>query len=277
MTWITSAIHTTSKGCSLCLHQYTWRVHLYQWGCTSLLLFASPPRAFSFKSPSWWRGLPQRSISHPKDVLFACTITPEEFISTSGAASLFSSLHLLPRAFSFKSPSWWRGLPQRSIPHPKDVLFACTNASEEFISTSGAASLFSSLHLLRVHSLTLKSSFLPVGLHLSSVSSLHFLRVYSLLNPHPDDVDYLSDPYHVQRMFLFACTNAPEEFISIGVGAITKDKALGWQAIVHKQCLPPPPPPMLCICRTDRRLCLSLPEGLRLSSPLCISSACVLF
>ena len=196
MTWITSAIHTTSKGCSLCLHQYPRRVHLYQWGCISLLLFASPPRAFSFKSPSWWRGLPQRSIPHPKDVLFACTSTPEEFISTSGAASLFSSLHLLgcslclhqcprrvhlyqwgcislllfaspPRAFSFKSPSWWRGLPQRSIPRPKDVLFACTSTPEEFISTSGAASLFSSLHLLRMH---------------------------SLLNPQPDDVDYLSDP-----------------------------------------------------------------------------------
>ena len=194
MTWITSAIHTTSKGCSLCLHQYPRRVHLYQWGCISLLLFASPPRAFSFKSPSWWRGLPQRSIPRPKDVLFACTNAPEEFISTSGAASLFSSLHLLrvhsllnphpgdvdylsdpyhiqrmfsllapvpqknslfqwgcislllfaspPHSFSFKSPSWWRGLPQRSIPHPKDVLFACINAPEEFISTSGAASLF---------------------------------------------------------------------------------------------------------------------------------------
>ena len=153
MTWITSAIHTTSKGCSLCLHHYPRRVHLYQWGCISLLLFASPPRAFSFKSPSWWRGL-----------------------------------------------------PQRSIPHPKDVLFACTNASEEFISTSGAASLFSSLHLLRVH---------------------------SLLNTHPDDVDYHSDPYHVQRMF---------------------------------SLLAPVP-----------QKSSSLPVGLHLSSPLCISSACILF
>ena len=26
-----------------------------------------------------------------------------------------------------------------------------------------------------------------------------------------------------------------------GVGAIAKDKVLGWQAIVHKQCLPPTP------------------------------------
>ena len=160
MTWITSAIHTTSKGCSLCLHQYPRRVHLYQWGCISLLLFASPPRAFSFKSPSWWRGLPQRSIPRPKDVLFACTSTPEEFISTSGAASLFSSLHLL-RVHSLLNPhpddvDYLSDPYQRS---PKDVLFACTSTPEEFISTSGAASLFSSLHLLRVH---------------------------SLLNPHPD-------------------------------------------------------------------------------------------
>ena len=153
MTWITSAIHTTSKGCSLCLHQYPRRVHLYQWGCISLLLFASTPRAFSFKSPSWWRGLPQRSIPHPKDVLFACTSTPEEFISTSGAASLFSSLHVL--------------------------------------------------------------------------------RVHSLLNPHPGDVDYLSDPYHVQRMFSLLA------------------------AMPQKSS--------------------SLPVGLHLSSPLCISSACILF
>ena len=198
MTWITSAIHTTSKGCSLCLHQYPRRVHLYQWGCISLLLFASPPRAFSFKSPSWWRGLPQRSIPRPKDVLFACTSTPEEFISTSGAASLFSSLHLL-RVHSLLNPhpAW--------MPH-LSVLFACTSTPEEFISTSGAASLFSSLHLLRVH---------------------------SLLNPHPDDVDYLSDPYHVQRMF---------------------------------SLLAPVP-----------QKSSSLPVGLHLSSPLCISSACILF
>ena len=33
-----------------------------------------------------------------------------------------------------------------------------------------------------------------------------------------------------------------------------KDKALGWQAIVHKQCLPPPPPNALYIFRTDRHL-----------------------
>ena len=203
MTWITSAIHTTSKGCSLCLHQYPRRVHLYQWGCISLLLFASPPRAFSFKSPSWWRGLPQRSI--PKDVLFACTYPRRVHLYQWGCISLllFASP---PRAFSFKSPSWWRGLPQRSIPRPKDVLFACTSTPEEFISTSGAASLFSSLHLLRVH---------------------------SLLNPHPDDVDYLSDPYHVQRMF---------------------------------SLLAPVP-----------QKSSSLPVGLHLSSPLCISSACILF
>ena len=257
MTWITSAIHTTSKGCSLCLHQYPRRVHLYQWGCISLLLFASPPRAFSQPIPkdTWPRRVNQRSIlQRISDSLLACTSTPEEFISTSGAASLFSSLHAFsfkspswwrglpqrsiprpkdslclhqyprrvhlyqwgcislllfaspPRAFSFKSPSWWRGLPQRSIPRPKDVLFACTSTPEEFISTSGAASLFSSLHLLRVH---------------------------SLLNPHPDDVDYLSDPYHIQRMF---------------------------------SLLAPVP-----------QKSSSLPVGLHLSSPLCISSACILF
>ena len=183
-------IHTTSKGCSLCLHQYPWRVHLYQWGCISLLLFASPPRAFSFKSPSWWRGLPQRSIPRPTDVLFACTSTLEEFISTSGAAASLLLFASPPRAFSFKSPSWWRGLPQRSIPRPKDVLFACTNAPEEFISTSGAASLFSSLHLLRVH---------------------------SLLNPHPGDVDYLSDPYHIQRMFSLLAP-VPQKSSSLPVG-----------------------------------------------------------
>ena len=140
-------------GRSLCLYQCPWIVHLFQWGCISLLLFASPPRAFSFKSQSWWRGLPQRSIPRPKDVLFACTSTPKEFISTSGAASLFSSLHLL--------------------------------------------------------------------------------RVHSLLNPHPDDVDYLSDPYHVQRMF---------------------------------SLLAPMP-----------QKSSSLPVGMHLSSPLCISSACILF
>ena len=45
------------------------------------------------------------------------------------------------------------------------------------------------------------------------------------------------------------------QLMNRGVCAITKDKALGWQAIVHKQCLPPPPP-MLCIFQMDRRLCL---------------------
>ena len=186
--------------------KYPRRAHLYQWGCISLLLFASPPRAFSFKSPSWWRGLPQRSISTSKGCSLCLHQYPRRVhLYQWGCISLllFASP---PRAFSFKSPSWWRGLPQRSIPRPKDVLFACTSTPEEFISTSGAASLFSSLHLLRVH---------------------------SLLNPHPDDVDYLSDPYHIQRMF---------------------------------SLLAPVP-----------QKSSSLPVGLHLSSPLCISSACILF
>ena len=151
MTWITSAIHTTSKGCSLCLHQYPRRVHLYQWGCISLLLFASPPRAFSLNTLLTWI----TSAIH----------------TTSKGCSL--CLHQYPRR----------------------------------------------VHLYQWGCI--------------SLLSLHLLRVHSLLNPHPDDVDYLSDPYHVQRMF---------------------------------SLLAPVP-----------QKSSSLPVGLHLSSPLCISSACILF
>ena len=125
-----------------CISAPAWRVHHFHWGCISCVWMASLLRAFSFNS---------RSTQCPKDVLFTCTNAHEEFISSSGTAFLLSQLHLF-RVCSLWNPyphgmDYFSDLYYAMSGLQRILFFTCTNAPEEIISCTGAASLLSQLHI----------------------------------------------------------------------------------------------------------------------------------